>query len=497
MHDIAWTEDSKRLLISGEGSDTFARAIIWDSGSSCGQITGHGKTINAVDVKQTRPFRVVTAGEDNESGFYAGPPFKLDHMNKEANKYVNCVKFSPNGETYVTADSGGKAFVYDGKEGKFMHELNGGEASAHNAGIYGLSWNADGSKMITCSADKTVKMWDVVGNALITTFTFPDLLDWQQVGCLWQGEHIISVSLNGFINFLDESNPGTPKRSIPGHATNITSLSVDSAAGVFYTGAVDGRVCKTTMATGAVELLTGHTNAVVDITNDGETLSTASLDDTVRVTASNASGALGDASKCESAPRALGQGGGGLVVVASVGHVAVMRAGKQIFATAAGYEPMSVAINPAESEVAVGGKDKKVYIYSLSGDTLTQTKTLDASGEVLCVGYSPDGQFLASGDSNRNVFVFETTSWEKKADRWKFHNSKVTCLAWAPDSQHIATGSLDTNVIIWDMSNMTKRITIAGAHPTAMVSKVAWSAGNILVSAGFDAAVRTWDITFH
>lgn len=62
-------------------------------------------------------------------------------MNKEANKYVNCVKFSPNGETYVTADSGGKAFVYDGKEGKFMHELNGGEASAHNAGIYGLSWS--------------------------------------------------------------------------------------------------------------------------------------------------------------------------------------------------------------------------------------------------------------------------------------------------------------------------------------------------------------------
>ncbi len=27
------------------------------------------------------PFRIATASEDNDSGFYAGPPFKLSHKN--------------------------------------------------------------------------------------------------------------------------------------------------------------------------------------------------------------------------------------------------------------------------------------------------------------------------------------------------------------------------------------------------------------------------------
>ena len=35
-----------------------------------------------------------------------------------------------------------------------------------------------------------------------------------QVGCLWQGDHIITVSLSGFINYLDVNNPTTPLRVI-------------------------------------------------------------------------------------------------------------------------------------------------------------------------------------------------------------------------------------------------------------------------------------------
>ena len=36
----------------------------------------------------------------------------------------------------------------------------------------------------------------------------------QQLGCLWQGPHLISVSLSGYINYLDVNNPGTPLRVI-------------------------------------------------------------------------------------------------------------------------------------------------------------------------------------------------------------------------------------------------------------------------------------------
>ncbi len=35
-----------------------------------------------------------------------------------------------------------------------------------------------------------------------------------QVGCLWQGDYLLTVSLSGFINYLDVNNPTTPLRII-------------------------------------------------------------------------------------------------------------------------------------------------------------------------------------------------------------------------------------------------------------------------------------------
>lgn len=37
-------------------------------------------------------------------------------------------------------------------------------------------------------------------------------VDDMQVGCLWQGDSILTVSLSGFINYLDPNNPSTPRK---------------------------------------------------------------------------------------------------------------------------------------------------------------------------------------------------------------------------------------------------------------------------------------------
>jgi hypothetical protein len=46
------------------------------------------------------------------------------------------------------------------------------------------------------------------------TFKFGSAIEDMQVGCLWQGEYLLSVSLSGYINYLDRENPDTPKRVI-------------------------------------------------------------------------------------------------------------------------------------------------------------------------------------------------------------------------------------------------------------------------------------------
>ena len=76
-------------------------------------------------------YRLATAGEDTEVGFFENVPFKRVAMIKDHGKFVNCVRFAPDGSCFVTADAGGKALIYDGTAGTLKGELNGGEASAH------------------------------------------------------------------------------------------------------------------------------------------------------------------------------------------------------------------------------------------------------------------------------------------------------------------------------------------------------------------------------
>lgn len=64
-----------------------------------------------------------------------------------------------------------------------------------------------------------------------------DLLD-QQVSCLWQNNHLLSVSLSGFINYLDEKNPSKPIRTLTGHNKSITSIASEGSK--LYTGGYDG-----------------------------------------------------------------------------------------------------------------------------------------------------------------------------------------------------------------------------------------------------------------
>lgn len=55
----------------------FAAVFLWDSGSSVGEVSGHSKLINSVDIRQKRPYRLVVGSDDTCGSFFEGPPFKF------------------------------------------------------------------------------------------------------------------------------------------------------------------------------------------------------------------------------------------------------------------------------------------------------------------------------------------------------------------------------------------------------------------------------------
>lgn len=77
-----------------------------------------------------------------------------------------------------------------------------------------VSWSPDSTQLISASGDKTVKLWDVGAGTAVTTFKLGTDVSDQQLGCLWQGQHLLSISLSGYINYLDKNNPDRPIRTI-------------------------------------------------------------------------------------------------------------------------------------------------------------------------------------------------------------------------------------------------------------------------------------------
>lgn len=84
-------------------------------------------------------------------------------------------------------------------------------------------------QVVTASADKTAKVWEISsdGNGkLVKTLACPgsggvnDML----VGCLWQNDHIIAVSLGGSIYMYSSKDLDKAPLELCGHMKNINSL---------------------------------------------------------------------------------------------------------------------------------------------------------------------------------------------------------------------------------------------------------------------------------
>jgi WD40 repeat protein len=56
-------------------------------------------------------------------------------------------------------------FLYDGSTGAKVKEITG--ENHHQGGIFALSWSGDSKRLLTSSADMTVKLWDIEASKVV------------------------------------------------------------------------------------------------------------------------------------------------------------------------------------------------------------------------------------------------------------------------------------------------------------------------------------------
>ncbi|XP_039281777.1 actin-interacting protein 1 isoform X1 [Nilaparvata lugens] len=496
IKDIAWSPDNQRMVIVGEGRERFGHVFMAETGTSVGEISGQSKPINSVDFRPARPFRIVTGSEDNTIAVFEGPPFKFKMTKQDHSRFVQAVRYSPSGSHFASGGFDGKVFVYDGTSADLVSEIG---SPAHDGGVYAVAWKPDGKQLLTASGDKTCKLWDVETKSVVSQFTMGTQVEDQQVSCLWQGDYLLTVSLSGFISYLDVNNPDKPIRVIKGHNKPITVLTLSPDRKRIFTGSHDGYVTSWDAKTGETERVmgTGHGNQINGMRTVKNFLYSCGIDDSLKQVNLDSGWYSGVDIKLSAQPRGMDLKDD-LVVVATVKELTVIKQDRKISGFPITYEPSSVSINPGDdSYLAVGGDDSKIHIYAMSGTVISPHKELQHLGPVTDVAFSPDGKYLVACDANRKVILYTLPDFQTLAHNkeWGFHSARVNCIAWSPNSQQVASGSLDTTIIIWSVAQPAKHTIIKNAHPQSQITRLAWIDDETLTSVGQDCNTKIWNIT--
>ncbi|KAF8785130.1 Actin-interacting protein 1 like protein [Argiope bruennichi] len=172
IKDLSWSPDNQRICVVGEGRERFGHVFMADTGTSVGEIAGHSNIINSCDFRPKRPFRIVTASEDNSVGVYEGPPFKSKTYLSDHLFCSISLKFSPNGDLFASGGFDGKEsrrkknyFSFPGnkflKSGGLKHfcyasgEHDRIKGVGHSNQVQNMTSNSD--CIYTCSLDDTMK----------------------------------------------------------------------------------------------------------------------------------------------------------------------------------------------------------------------------------------------------------------------------------------------------------------------------------------------------
>ena len=266
ISSVAFSPDGKYFVSGGWGGDSGDCAILWDVAS--------GKVI-----------QYFTGEWDETTKKYTG------HTDS-----VWTVAFTPDGK-YVLSGSADKTMklwdIAGGtlenkpweikcKYGKLIRTFSG-----HSENVNSVAFSADGTYILSGSADGTLKLWDVASGKELRTFTFPGHGD-QLVLAVFSpdGKYILVGSGNDIdIKLLDISN-GKVVKTFTGHSLIIRSIAFSPDGKYILSGSMDKTMKLWDASTGEeIKTFAGHLRSVSSVTfsPDGKYVLSGSEDNTSRI----------------------------------------------------------------------------------------------------------------------------------------------------------------------------------------------------------------------
>ncbi len=209
--------------------DTHSGNMLWDY-----QVDSNLLCIQGVKLSSngTKAAAIEEMGNLLIFDYTTTPPTLINNIDLNVN-FSFSVNFSPDGNKLAVGSSAKKLFIYNAINGAQLHSID-----AHNNWVMCSDWAAQ-EKIVTGGDDNMVKLWDTSG-VLIRSFTGHS--NWVYgVKMTPNGNYIVSCSKDKSIKIWDAAT-GTLVRTLNGHTDEVRFIDVSDDGSKIVSGSKDGTI---------------------------------------------------------------------------------------------------------------------------------------------------------------------------------------------------------------------------------------------------------------
>jgi len=516
IQSIAIAPDGKSLLLGGK--DKVARLV--DPQGRLLEFFNHDGAVQGVAFADAR--QLLTASADKLAQAWTSSLL----WSKDVKAPVVRALLSPKGDLALAVDDK-SVKTFSTADGKDLKTLDTGGA------VVGLDLSADGTKVVTADADKTVKVWTAKDDKKpLSTLTLDAV------------PRALAVSPNGTrlaVAVGDDKSPvirvydldsGRELQIIDGHMGPIGSIDFLADNKTIVSTSQDKSARLTSV--GVLASIDGHKDGAAGVqfhSNGTQALSAggdklAKLWDLAKGTMLKSFGPVDDI-KAVAFSRDYTQAGvaaGKKAIVWNIGD------GKQLYELVHPADVLSLSFNQDKTRLATGAADKLARTWDIAtakelqfftndepvaavlfdgkstgvvyaggktprGDTLSIQRVVPVSpGPVHALVFAPNNTHVVTGGSDKQVKIWNINSAANERTFAGFGDS-VHSVAVAKNNLLLAAGSADKTVRVFNFGDAKE---MAAVKTSGKVTSLAFSANSLaLAGGGAGGAVSTWDVTFQ
>lgn len=487
-----FSPDGRRVLTAS--ADKTARIWNIETGNVIATLRGHAASVSAATFN-TDASKVLTCSEDGSIKVWdTDSGNAIGTLEKASDAVINC-KFAPDGtisvvtkggvverwnwqkgsvkvlfddalgdlSSAVFSADGSQIIIVDSNETTLLINLSQASSVAlegHTDLVTSAAFSPDGKLVVTCSADRTARVWDAVSGmtllaleghqAPVTSAKFSS-----------DGKKLVTASEDNTIRFWD-SQTGNSTGILRGHADVISDVSFSPDDRLLVSSSHDGtaRIWSADPEDRDEVIIAGHRKPVFSIgyNIDGSRIATASGDGTVRVWSSL----------------------NGELQQKFSGHMG------RVF---------SVAFSHDDRRIVTSSDDRTARIWDIRSGL--SVAVLEGEATVYNARFSPDDQRIATASGDGMVRLWDANTGASISDlkvaEASSHASSVYKVLFTPPGDEVITATEDGSLRIWDIQTGKVDRTFA-AGSIAPVFDVAISAdGSKIVAASGDGNARLWE----